>query len=221
MLQNSTLKFLKDLKKNNNREWFAENKEVYERAKADFESFLAQLIEKLSAIYPRLKDLTPKDCVFRIYRDVRFSKNKDPYKTNFAASIKPGGRKSADSGLYLHIEPDGEWGNFVGGGYWMPEAPLLKKIRQEIEYNHEEFFKIIKDKNFKKIFGQLEEHKLTRLPKGIPADHPAAEYLKYTSFLVTHNFEKEELKSNQAIKTITSSFKAMQPLLAFLNRVHD
>jgi uncharacterized protein (TIGR02453 family) len=222
MLQNKTLQFLKDLKKNNNREWFAEHKDNYENAKADFELLIEHLISSLSKVDKRLESNTPKDCIFRIYRDVRFSKNKEPYKANFGASIKPGGKKSVACGFYLHIEPEGGWGSFVGGGYYMPEAALLRKIRQEIEYNHEEFIKLLKDKNFKKHFGTLEqEHTLTRVPKGFDPEHPAAEFLKYTSFIASEPLTAAQLKSKDFIKTCTASYQAMLPFLDFLNRVND
>ena len=220
MLQNPTIKFLKDLKKNNNREWFDANRPVYDKAKADFDCFVEKLIAVLIKTDPRLAGLQVKDCIFRIYRDVRFSKNKDPYKTNFAASVNIGGKKSPNGGFYIHIEPEGGWGSFIGGGYWMPEAPTLKKLRQEVEFNHEEFFKILKDKNFKKHFKDLEVHKLTRVPKGMDPEHPAAEYLKYTSFLVTEELMATDIKSPDLIKKCVSAYKAMLPFLDFLNRVH-
>ena len=220
MLQNPTIKFLKDLKKNNNREWFDANRPVYDKAKADFDGFVEKLIAALIKTDPRLAGLQVKDCIFRIYRDVRFSKNKDPYKTNFAASVNIGGKKSPNGGFYIHIEPEGGWGSFIGGGYWMPEAPTLKKLRQEVEFNHEEFFKILKDKNFKKHFKEMEVHKLSRVPKGMDPEHPAAEYLKYTSFLVTEELMATDIKSPDLIKKCVSAYKAMLPFLDFLNRVH-
>jgi uncharacterized protein (TIGR02453 family) len=220
MLQNPTIKFLKDLKKNNNREWFDANRPVYDKAKADFDGFVEKLITALIKTDPRLAGLQVKDCIFRIYRDVRFSKNKDPYKTNFAASVNIGGKKSPNGGFYIHIEPEGGWGSFIGGGYWMPEAPTLKKLRQEVEFNHEEFFKILKDKNFKKHFKELEVHKLSRVPKGMDPEHPAAEYLKYTSFLVTEELSTSDIKSPDLIKKCVAAYKAMLPFLDFLNRVH-
>src|SRR5436190_1846618 len=142
MLQPSTLKFLKDLRKNNNREWFETNRKRYEIAKGDFEQFVAALIKELTKVNKNFAGLEPKDCVFRIYRDVRFSKDKTPYKSNLSASVKEGGKKSGRCGIYIHIEPDGDWGNMIAGGFWQPEAPLLKSIRQEIEYHTDEFKKI-------------------------------------------------------------------------------
>lgn len=220
MLQKTTLQFLKNLKNNNDRTWFEEHRNEFEKAKMDFEEFVAKTISDLSKVNPPIGKLLPKDCIFRIYRDVRFSKNKDPYKTNFAASVNIGGKKSPNGGFYIHIEPEGGWGSFIGGGYWMPEAPTLKKLRQEVEFNHEEFFKILKDKNFKKHFKDLEVHKLTRVPKGMDPEHPAAEYLKYTSFLVTEELMATDIKSPDLIKKCVSAYKAMLPFLDFLNRVH-
>ncbi len=221
MLQNSTLRFLSDLRKNNNREWFAENKAKYDAANADFQAFVGTLLEQLQKIDPALEGLLPKDCVFRIYRDVRFSKNKDPYKCNFAASIKPGGRKSNNCGFYLHIEQGGDWGSFAAGGFWMPEAPVLKKIRQEIEYNYEEFEGILKNKTFKKLFGDLEEQGLKKAPKGYDPEHPGIEYIKRTSFIATHEIDKKDITSANLLKECVSSYKAMKPLVDFLNRSLD
>lgn len=221
MIQESSIKFLKDLKKNNNRDWFEANRSRYEAAKKDFESFIEMLIATLSKTNPALAGLQAKDCVFRIYRDVRFSKNKDPYKTNFGASIKEGGRKSQLCGFYIQIEPQGEWGTFIAGGYWMPESGLLKKIRQEIEYNPEEFSAILQNKSFKKYFKLMEDHQLKKLPKGIDADHPAAAYLKYTSFIVSQDVETASLKDPKFLKECTAAYKAMLPFLNFLNKAND
>ncbi|MBK8413382.1 MAG: DUF2461 domain-containing protein [Bacteroidetes bacterium] len=138
MITKRTLDFLKALKKNNNREWFDVNRSKYEEAKADFEKFVETLLPLLSKENSKLKDLKVKDCVFRIYRDVRFSKNKDPYKTNFGAYFVEGGKKSSKAGYYIQIEPGN---SFLAGGCWMPEAPVLKAIRQEIDYNLKDFEK--------------------------------------------------------------------------------
>lgn len=219
MLQKSTLKFLKNLKNNNDRDWFEEHRSEFESAKNDFESFVTALIQELSKSNPAIAKLEAKNCTFRIYRDVRVSKNKAPYKTNFSASINEGGKKSKLTGVYVHIEPGGEWGSFTGGGVWHPEAADLKKIRQEIEYNPEEFFKIIRHKKFKEVFGDLvQEHKLKRLPKGIEAGHPAEEYLKLNRFLVTNTIETEEITTAQLKKSVATAYKTMLPFLNFLNR---
>ncbi len=218
MLQLSTLKFLKDLHKNNNREWFETNRKRFEDAKSDFEQFLSVLIGELTKLNKNFAGLEPKDCAFRIYRDVRFSKDKTPYKCNFSASIKEGGKKSGRCGIYLHIEPDGEWGNMAAGGFWQPEAPLLKSIRQEIEYHTDEFKKIISNKEFKKWFGELENEKLKNAPKGIEKDHPDVELFKYTSYIATHQIESKALLTKDLLKESLSTYKAMKPFLDFLNR---
>jgi len=222
MLQKHTIKFLKDLKNNNDRLWFEAHRDEFEKAKIDFELFVEKTISVLGKTNPALANLVAKECIFRIYRDVRFSKNKDPYKAHFSASLKEGGKKSTLCGVYIHIEPGGEWGSFIGGGFWHPEAAHLKKIRQEIEYNHLEFFKIIENKKFKTMFGELvQEHKLKRLPKGLEPGHPAEEFLKLNSFLVTHPIETKDITSAQLLKSISESYKTMLPLLNFLNRALD
>src|SRR5688572_17454759 len=129
-MQNSTFRFLKNLRKNNNREWFETHRDEYDNARADFSTLIEKVIAACAIVDPSLSELQPKDCIFRIYRDVRFSADKTPYKTNFSAQLKSGGKKSGHFGIYLHIEPDGKEGSFLAGGCWMPEAPTLKAIRQ-------------------------------------------------------------------------------------------
>jgi uncharacterized protein (TIGR02453 family) len=218
MMQSSTVKFLKDLSRNNNRDWFEKNRHRYDAAKKDFETLVEQVIGTLAASDKRLTGLQPKDCIFRIYRDVRFSKDKRPYKTNMAASFTPGGRKSGLAGFYFQIDPSGEWGNLIAGGEWMPESPRLKAIRQEIQYNIPEFKSIIGSKNFKKWFKELEDHKLKKLPKGIDKDDPNGELYKYTSYIVSHGFDEQDLYSGAFLKKCGATYKAMLPLLDFLNR---
>lgn len=218
IMQESTFRYLKKLRKNNNREWFEANRKEYEIARADFTEFIADALKACSKTDPTLKDLNPSDCVFRIYRDVRFSHDKTPYKTAFSAQIKSGGKKSGNCGMYIHIEPDGLEGSFVAGGCWNPEAPLLKAIRQEIEYNAKEFRSILDKSDFKKTFGSLEEYKLSRVPKGIEKDHPEAELLKHTSFIVSAPISKEELLNPKLADRIGRDFKIMKPFLDFLNR---
>lgn len=217
-MQTSTLQYLKKLRKNNNREWFEANRPLYEEARADFTGFITDTITACGKVDSRLAALNAKECVFRIYRDVRFSHDKTPYKTNFSAQLKAGGKKSPDCGLYIHIEPDGKEGSFIAGGFWMPEAPLLKVIRQEIEYNADEFKSILSNAKFKKTFGGLEPHKLTRVPKGIDKDHPDAELLKHVSFIVSREITKEELTDKSLAKNIARDYTIMKPFLDFLNR---
>src|SRR5580704_12619768 len=152
MLQTGTIKFLKDLKKNNNKSWFDAHRTQYEEAKKDFEIFIQTVIDTHNKKDPTLKELKAKQCMFRINRDVRFSKDKSPYKSNFGASINRGGKKSLFAGYYFHCEP-GE--SFAGGGLWGPMPPELKKVRQEIDYNFAEFKKILSNKKFKSTCGDL------------------------------------------------------------------
>ncbi|HNR18637.1 MAG TPA: DUF2461 domain-containing protein [Bacteroidia bacterium] len=215
MLQPSTLSFIKDIKKNNNRDWFEKNKLRYENAKTDFESFVAGILNQFVKINPKLKGLEARKCTFRIYRDVRFSKNKDPYKTNMGASINEGGKKMEMAGVYVHIEPGGN--SFIAGGRYMPMPPELKAIRQEIQYNTKAFKKIISEKNFKKYFGGLEEIKLKTNPKGFDKDFADIELLKYTSYIATRKLDDKTIASKNFVKELTASYKAMMPLIKFLN----
>lgn len=218
MLQKETLKFLKDLKKNNNKPWFEEHRKVYEAAKQDFENLTMAVLQATAKFDATVANLQPKDCLFRINRDIRFAKDKTPYKTNFGMGISKGGKKSVSAGYYLHCEP-GE--AFVGGGMWMPMPPELKKVRQEIDYNWPEFEKLLKDKKFKTVYSDLlkdEETSLSRPPKGYDETNPAIEYLKLKSFLGLRKLTDDELQSDGLVKTVTASFDALKPLLDFMNR---
>jgi uncharacterized protein (TIGR02453 family) len=221
MLAPQTLKFLSGLKKNNNKDWFDKHRVQYEAARIDFSNFIQLLIDELQQLDPTITGLSSRDCMFRINRDIRFSKDKRPYKSNFGASIKRGGRKSGFAGYYFHCEP-GQ--SFAGGGLWMPEAAQLKKLRQEIDYNWEEFQQIIKEKSFKKTFGDLylgDELRLSTMPKGYEKDNPAAAYLKLKCFIAETTFADEELTRSGLHKKTIAAFKALQPLLHFINRSLD
>ena len=166
MISSSTITFLKALKKNNNKPWFDKNREKYNAAKYNLEEFVALLLQKMVSFDEDMKELTAKNCTFRINRDVRFSKNKTPYKINLSASFNRGGKKSIYGGYYFHLQPGGN--SFVGGGLWMPEPENLKKLRQEIDYCFPEFKKIIGAASFKKHYGELERDEkqmLVNVPK--------------------------------------------------------
>jgi uncharacterized protein (TIGR02453 family) len=218
MLQSATIKFLKDLKKNNNKPWFDQNRKVYEAAKADFANFIQAVIDKHGKKDSTIKNLVAKDCMFRINRDVRFSKDKSPYKSNFGASINKGGRKAFNSaGYYFHLEP-GQC--FAGGGMYMPMPDDLKKLRQEIDYNFADFKKIIGSKKFKSVYGELDrsaEFLLSRVPKGYEADNPAAEYLKLKSFIAMISIKDADLGSKNLVTKTVQAFDSLQPLINFLN----
>ena len=218
MLSPSTIKFLKDLKKNNNKPWFDKNRKVYEEAKADFARFIQAVIDQHGKKDASIKNIVAKDCLFRINRDVRFSKDKSPYKSNFGASINNGGRKAENSaGYYFQVQPNR---NFAGGGIWMPMPDELKKVRQEIDYNFADFKKIIGSKKFKSVYGDLDrspDFLLVRVPKGYEADNPAADYLKLKSFVAISFFTDADLTSKDLVKKTVAAFEALQPLIEFIN----
>lgn len=219
MIHTETIQFLKALKKNNSKEWFDQNRKSYEQAKENYMDFVEGILGRMKKIDTSLADLEPKQCVFRINRDVRFSKNKDPYKTNMGASFSKGGKKIQCAGYYFHLEPGG---SFIGGGFWMPMAPELNKIRQEIDYNVEAFNKIINKKKFKDIFGSLSEsEKLSRPPKGYEAENPAIELLKLKSFIVMAEVKDVELTGKTLANKVVDHFETMMPLVDFLNKAID
>ena len=214
----ATIEFLVDLKFNNNREWFAEHKERYVQAKADFEVFIDELIDKIAVFDPTIRHQTAADCVFRIYRDVRFSKDKSPYKTHFGAHITAALKKSeihSRAGYYIHIEP-GDISMLAGGAY-LPEGKWLKGIRQAIADHPASFKKVIEGPTFKKYFGSVEGEKLKTSPKDFPKDHPEIEWLKHKSFLATHKMEDDLLVSSDFLDHCDSVFKALHPIDQFLN----
>jgi uncharacterized protein (TIGR02453 family) len=218
MLEPQTLKFLSQLKKNNNKPWFDAHRPQYEAARIDFSNFIQLLIDALQKSDTTITGITAKDSQFRINRDVRFSKDKRPYKDNFGAFIARGGKKSMYAGYYFHLAPGN---SFIGGGLWQPEPANLKKVRQEIDYNWEEFQSIVKNKTFKKIFGDLykgEDMSLKRMPKGYAEDHPAISYLKLQSLIAEQKIADEELTKTTLHKKSLAAFQALQPLLNFINR---
>lgn len=217
MLQAATVKFLKDLKKNNNKPWFEKNKQAYLNAKEDMEAFVGKVIEGLGKIDPDLGLLQPKDCVYRIYRDVRFSKDKTPYKSNMGASFNKGGKKVMNAGFYFHCEPGN---NMVGGGLYMPLPPILNKVRQEIDYNFDEWKKIVGNRRFTKLFPDGVEgiEILSRPPKGYDDQNPAIDYLKMKSFIVTHSPSDADLQSKSLLKNVLNTFETMTEFIDFLNR---
>jgi uncharacterized protein (TIGR02453 family) len=216
MLQAATLQFLRGLKRNNNKPWFEKNKGAYLNAKEDIENFVQQLIDGIGKTDADIAPLEPKDCVFRIYRDVRFAKDKTPYKTNMGASFNKGGKKSPSAGYYFHCEPGR---SFAGGGMWMPTE--LGKIRQEIDYSFAEWKKITGNKSFLKLFPAGVEgagDSLSRPPKGYDEQNPAIEFLKMKSFIVTRPFTDAEVQSKSFLKKVLKTFETMKEFIAFLNR---
>ena len=218
MLQATTLKFLQSLKKNNSKEWFDVNRKQYEIAKVDFAALVDSVIKTFGKKDPSIAHLNAKNCMFRINRDVRFSKNKDPYKTNMGASITAGGKKVSMAGYYFHLEPGGN--SFVGGGLYMAEPDKLKKVRQEIDYNWDAFSKIIHNKKFKEQYTDLDRSdgmSLVREPKGYEKDNPAIDYIKLKSWIALKPIADKELTGKELVKTITTAFEALYPMIVFLN----
>lgn len=216
MIEKPTFTFLKNLSKNNDRAWFNEHKKKYEAARENVENLVNQLIAKILKFDDRFsKDLTAKDCIFRIYRDVRFSKDKSPYKLNFGANISPGGKKSGVPGYYLHVKP-GEC--FVGGGMYKPDGKQLAAVRQEIDYNAKDFKKILNSASFKKHFGELKGDKLKTAPKGYPKDHPDLNLLQYKGYFTYGLISDADMQTKDCLKLATQKLKAMHPLNKFINK---
>ena len=213
---NRTLKFLKAIARNNNREWFEKNKDAYLESKQLFEDFIAQLLNELSKFDKGLIGLNPKKLPFRIYRDVRFSKDKRPYKVNMGAGFSPGGKMVQEPGYYIHIEPGNK--SFVAGGFYQPDASNLSKIRQEIDYNFKALEKVLKDKKFKAYFKELDDFdKVKTAPKGYAKDHPHIDILRNKSFIVSHYFSDKEVLDKKFLKKVVEGCKTLKPLNDFLN----
>ena len=214
-MNSSIIKFLSNLKENNNREWFAMNKSWYEEVKSDLERFLDhELIPGIAAFDSRIHSLTAKQCMFRIYRDVRFSKDKSPYKTYFGSYIAPGGRKSPFTGYYLHLEA----GNcFAAGGVHCPNGDVLKNIRFEIYNRYDEFLALVNDEKFKAYFNGITGEQLKRSPAGFPKDFSGMKYLKQKEFIYFRRFEDGALDDPGFTEFLLDTFKAMKPVNDFFN----
>ncbi|NNE98884.1 MAG: DUF2461 domain-containing protein [Pyrinomonadaceae bacterium] len=208
------LTFLKKLEKNNNRDWFQANKPEYEAAREDFIGLVEKLIAGISKFDPEIIGTDPKKAVFRIYRDVRFSKDKSPYKLAFGASISPGATKMEGAGYYVHIQPKG---SMLAGGKYMPQSKELLAIRNAVVKRSKDFLKIPKAKKFKEYFGEIRGDKLKTAPKGFPKDHEMIEYLRLKSFVAYHEkIPQKTVTDPKFDKYAVRVFKAMKPLNDFL-----
>ena len=210
MLQNSIFQFLTQLKENNNREWFAENKKAFLAEEKLTKTFFAAVYADLEKI-----DSLDKMQVFRIYRDVRFSKDKSPYKNHFSVGFtrtKPMLR----GGYYLHIEPGG---SFVGGGFWEPNPVDLNRIRKEFEMDDEEIRTIIADETFKKFFGELKGEELKTAPKGFDKTHPAIDLIRKKQYLLTRSFSDKEVLAPNFQEEVLATFQAMRPFFDYMSEV--
>ncbi|RZL15263.1 MAG: DUF2461 domain-containing protein [Pedobacter sp.] len=214
MLKKATFKFLSSVAKHNNREWFADNKDTYEAARADVIEFTEVLISRLAKVDKLFSaDTQAKKCVLRIYRDVRFSKNKDPYKQNFGIWFSAAGRDGSGPGYYLHLQPGK---SFFGAGYWQPSPEHLKLIRQEIDYNGAELHEIIDDKKFQDTVDFSFSDTLKNAPKGYEQDHGDLRYLKLKSFEVSRPISDDEFFDPKIVNKLISYCEIVFPYIAFL-----
>lgn len=218
MILPTTIEFLNDLKSNNSKSWFDLNRKRYDKVKADYISLAGNILGQMKKVDPSLEMVETKECVFRINRDIRFSADKSPYKTNLGIALHPGGKKFNLAAYYLHIEPGH---SFIGGGLWMPEAPLLSKVRKEIHYFYNDLIEILNNPLYKNTYGPLdieEGQKLSRPPKGYEAEDPAIEFLKLKSFTASTPLADEMLTSDKLIPHIIDRFTILKPFIGFINR---
>ncbi len=219
MIQQSTLKFLNELKENNYREWFNEHKARYEAAKANVLEVVGELVKEINRFDSSLGYPDLKKCMFRIYRDTRFSKNKEPYKTNMGTILNAeGNTKSLKSSYYVHVEPGN---SFISCGVYMSPPEVLSAVRSAIDEDFETFSAILKNKTFKKLFVDLsrDDDALQRVPKGFDSGSPAAEYLKLKHFYVMYPISNKLLCSDEFVKEAAAAFKAMKPFNDWINKV--
>lgn len=218
MLQPESLQFLKDLKENNNRDWFQANQDRYEKYKKEYKQLTEAFIAEMAQKDELLRELEFKDCSFRINRDIRFSNDKTPYKTNMAIWMCEGKKNTNLAGYYVHIEPGA---GFIAGGIHWPDAADLKKVRREIDGFYEDLEAITADKNFKKIYGSLdrdEKNSLKSAPKDFDKAHPAIEFLKLKSFTATAALKDDEYTSESFVKNTSEKLAVLKPLVEFINR---
>ena len=214
------INFLKELNENNNREWFAQNKSRYEKVKSKFEEISRLLISEISIFDNDIKNVDVKDCVFRIYRDIRFSTDKTPYKTHCGVYIaSAGGRKSQRGGYYLHLDPAG---SFIAVGVWCPPPNILKALRQSVCDNIDELNEIRNETGFNTYFKTFfEEDKLKNVPAGFPRDFPDAELLKLKHYMVEYKLDDKILNASDFVLQLAQIARAGYPLNKFLNYTVD
>jgi uncharacterized protein (TIGR02453 family) len=216
-IKKSTLEFLADLKKHNDRDWFMKNRARYIEAKTNFETFVQALINEIIKFDPILRGLEVSSCTYRINRDIRFSNDKTIYKSHLGAFIVRGGKKNGDkyAGYYVHVEPGNN--SMIAGGAYMPPMPWLTAIREKIDQEGKKFLEIINHRDFIKHFGKIEGEKLKSAPKGFQKDHPMIELLKLKSYLVVKMISDKEVVGNECFDDIIRISKAMKPINDFLN----
>ena len=208
----SNLDFLKELGNNNNRDWFLENKDLYEKNREGVISFADDLLKKVNE-HDNIETVSGKKSIFRIYRDVRFSKDKTPYKTCWSGSFKRATKQLRGS-YYFHIEPGN---SFLGGGFWGPSSADLKLIRNNILIYGDELKKIVDSKSFKASFGELEGEQLKTCPKGFDKEHKHIDLLRYKRFVVMKRFTDKEVMSDDFGSKLNDGFKAMRPFFNYMS----
>jgi uncharacterized protein (TIGR02453 family) len=213
-IQQSGFNFLQTLKKNNNREWFNKHKTTYERELAVIESFANALLKELNR-HDVIETTSGKQSLHRIYRDIRFSNDKTPYKTNWSGNFKRA-TKYRRGGYYYHIEPGN---SFIAGGFWGPNAQDLKRIRDEIAFDAAPLRKIITSRSFVATFGELKGEQLKTAPKGFDAHHEAIDLLRYKQFLLIRKFTDSEVVSERFLKEAGQTFKNMRPFFDYMSEV--
>jgi uncharacterized protein (TIGR02453 family) len=214
MISKNTFQFLLQLKLNNNKDWFDKNRNQYEQAKSELKEVSKNIITELGKFDAGIIGLEPKNCIFRINRDIRFSKDKSPYKTNMGAYFSKYGKTNGVGGYYFHIEPGK---SFIGGGVYGVMPDQLKAIRQEIDYNYNDLKKIISATNFKKLYPELQGEKLKNAPKGYDESNAAIELLKHKNLYVSHQFSDDELMDKNFYKTYSTKAKTLHPFLQFFD----
>jgi len=218
MLTKESLQFLDDLKRNNNREWFQDNKKRYEVFKKDYHQLVSDFLDSMKPLDPSLELLEIKNCTFRINRDIRFSKDKSPYKAHLGVWMSTGAKGANRAGYYVHIE---KGASFIAGGFYSPEAEDLKKVRKEIAFFYDDLQEILNNKDFKKEFGTLdinENNSLKSMPRGYEKDHPAIEFLKLKSFTATQVYDISEVTKKDFVSKMSKKLIALKPLNEFINR---
>jgi len=218
MLTKDSLQFLEDLKANNNRDWFLDNKKRYDVFKKDYQQLVSDFLDAMKPLDPSLEMLEVKNCTFRINRDIRFSKDKSPYKDHIGVWLSSGAKGMNRSGYYVHIA---KAGSFIAGGLYCPEAEDLKKVRKEIAYFHEDLEEIIDSKNFQKEFGDFdrnEKNVLKNPPRGYEKEHPAIDFLKLKSFETSQKFDINEVTKEDFVAKMSKKLIVLKPLNDFINR---
>ena len=211
-----TLDFLRDLRANNDRAWFEQNRQRYDAARGNYEDFITDLIIQCSD-FEDLGGVTANDCIYRIYRDVRFSPDKTPYKTNIGAVIGKGGRKTIGRSYYIQIGPEGE--SMIAAGLYMPSKEQLEQMRRSIADDSSKLRKVLNKRDFKRYFNGLEGEMLKTAPQGYRKDHPDIDLLRHKQFLASSPLSEEQVLAPDLVEYVVGGFKALRPLETYIHEV--